>query len=70
MEGSPAGLFWDELSESAPRFNFSMDMSLQEREEKELRTQDPGKQEQQVALGPHSFLTQCSGPQSLEMHWG
>ena len=27
VEGSPGGLFWDELSESAPRFNFSMDMS-------------------------------------------
>lgn len=36
VEGSPCGLFWDELSESAPRFNFSMDMSLQKREEREL----------------------------------
>lgn len=38
VEGSPGGLFWDELSESAPRFNFSMDMSLQNREEDELGT--------------------------------
>lgn len=42
VEASPVGLFWDELSESAPRFNFSMDMSLQEREENELRTRTLG----------------------------
>lgn len=29
LDGLKGGLFWGELSESAPRFSFSMDMSLQ-----------------------------------------
>lgn len=32
LEGGPRGLFWDKLSKSAPRFSFSTDMSLQNKE--------------------------------------
>lgn len=28
LKGGPRGLFWGEVSESVPRFSFSMDMSL------------------------------------------
>lgn len=38
LEGGPRGLFWGELSKSTPRFSFSTDMSLQQREEGASKT--------------------------------